>query len=97
MSHCDNALYGWKLDIDKEIPYFALEYSGARNLMSIPCTPLRVSERIANSLLWTIFTTYPNSTQWVALKKGGWTKARNKREAETLARVFDLAITEFGT
>jgi len=90
-------MYGWKLDVEKEIPYFPLEFSGARNLMNIPCTPLRVAERWANSLLWTIFTAYQNSSMWIDRKVGGWKKSRNQREAETLSRVLDLAITEFGT
>jgi hypothetical protein len=92
-----SGMYGWKLDVDKEIPYFPLEFSGARNLMNIPCTPLRVAERWANSLLWTIFTAYQNSSMWIDRKVGGWKKGRNQREAETPARVLDLAITEFGT
>ena len=89
--------YGWKFDVEKEIPYHDLLYSGARNLMAIPCTPLRVSKRWANSLLWTIFTAFQNSTMWVQMKVGGWKKDRNRRESETLARILDLAITEFGT
>ena len=89
--------YGWKFDVEKEIPYYDLEWSGARNLMQIPCTPLRVSKRWANSLLWTIFTACQSATMWVMMKEGGWAKSRNKREAETLARVLDLAVTEFGT
>ena len=28
---------------------------------------------------------------------GGWKKDRNRRESETLARVLNLVITEFGT
>ena len=89
--------YGWKFDVEKEIPYYDLAYSGARNLMSIPCTPLRVSKRWANSLLWSIFNAYQNAATWVQMKVGGWKKDRNRRESETLARVLDLAITEFGT
>ncbi len=85
------------MDVEKEIPYFPLEFSGARSLMNIPCTPLRVAERFANSLLWTIFTAYQNASLWIDRKVGGWKKGRNQREAETLARVLDLAITEFGT
>ena len=65
--------------------------------MSIPRTPLRVSKRWANSLLWSIFNAYQNSATWVQMKVGGWKKDRNRRESETLARVLDLAITEFGT
>lgn len=88
--------YGWKLDAEKEIPYYPLEFSNARSLMTIPCTPLRVSKRLANSLLWTIFNASQNAVTWIINKYGGWHKGRNLREAETLARVLDLAITEFG-
>ena len=89
-------MYGWKFDTEKEIPYYNLQYSGAKSLMEIVVTPLRVSKRFANSLLWTIFTAYQNSTTWVTMKVNGWKKDRNRREAETLARILDLAITEFG-
>ena len=90
-------MHGWKLDVEKEIPYFALEVRGARNVMNIPCTPLRVSKRGANSLLWTIFTAFQSSPTWITQRVGGWKKNRNYREAETLARILDLLITEFGT
>ena len=88
--------YGWKFDVEKKIPSYDLEYSGARTLVQIPCSPLRVSKRWANSLLWTISTAFQNSTMWVSMKVNGWKKDRNRREAETLARVLDLALTEFG-
>ena len=62
----------------------------------MPCTPLRCTKRLANSLLWTIFNACQSTTQWVVQKVGGWTKGRNHREAETLARILDLSIQEFG-
>ena len=33
--------YGWKFDVDKEVPYFPLQYSGARQLMMRGAAPLR--------------------------------------------------------
>ena len=89
--------FGWKLDVEKEIPYYQLEYSGARSLMNTLVTPLRVAKRFANSLLWSIFNSFTNSTLWVEQKPKGWKKDRNDREAQTLSRVLDLAIVEFGT
>ena len=83
------------MDVEKEIPYYPLEYSGAKQLMNILVTPLRCAKRFANALLWQIFNAYQNSTLWVEGKK--WEKGRNRDEARTLSRVLDLAITEFGT
>ena len=37
-----------------------------------------------------------NAIDWVAAKVGGWKKERNRREADTLARVLDLAVIEMG-
>ena len=37
--------FGWKLDVDKEIPYFPLVYLGAHERQKVVCTPLRVSKR----------------------------------------------------
>ena len=37
-------MYGWKLDVDKMIPYYPLAYSGAHALQKAVCTPLRVSK-----------------------------------------------------
>ena len=90
-------MYGWKLDVDKGIPYYPLKFApGAKSLEAIGVTPLRVSRRVANSLLWDIFLAHNNSTTWVERKVKGWKSNRNHREAETLARVLDLAVTEFG-
>ena len=91
--------YGWKFDVEKEIPYFPLQYSGARQLMQIGAAPLRCDKRLANTLLWDMFAANQSATGWVlshAIGKG-WKKERNKREAETLARALDLAIIEMGT
>ena len=88
--------FGWKLDVEKEIPYFPLVYSGAHERQKVVCTPLRVSKRYANSMLWTIYNVQNSATMWVAMKPDGWKKGRNRRECETLARVLDLMMTEFG-
>ena len=37
--------YGWKFDVEKEIPYFPLDRSSARHLMSMGIAPLRCSKR----------------------------------------------------
>ena len=89
-------MFGWKLDVEKEIPYYQMEYSGAKALMNTLVTPLRVAKRYANSMLWTIFNAFTNSTLWVEQKPGGWKSKRSYREAQTLSRVLDLAIIEFG-
>ena len=86
--------FGWKLDVEKEIPYYPLGYSGAEELTKKVVTPLRVSERWANSMLWSIYNVHHSAVLWVSSRI--WKKGRNQREAETLARVLDLAITEFG-
>ena len=88
--------YGWKFDPDKEIPYYPLQNSSARHLMNMGVAPLRVNKRFANSLLWTIYSAKMSAMDWVAGKVGGWKKERNRREADTLARVLDLAVIELG-
>ena len=88
--------FGWKLDVDKEIPYYPLVYSGAHERQRVVCAPLRVAKRFANAMLWSIYNVHTSATLWVAMKPGGWKKGRNRREADTLARVLDLMLTEFG-
>ena len=88
--------FGWKLDVDKEIPYFPLVYSGAHERQKVVCTPLRVSKRYANSMLWTIYNVQNSAAMWVMMKPDGCKKGRNRRECETLARVLDLTMTDFG-
>ena len=62
--------YGWKFDVEKEVPYFPLQYSGARSLMSRGAAPLRVGERWANALMWDIFSAYDGAVQWVDRVQG---------------------------
>ena len=90
--------YGWKFDVEKEIPYFPLQYSGARQLMQMGAAPLRVDKRLANCLLWRIFNAFQAAVTWVdRVRVGGWKRERNRREADTISRALDLAIIEFGT
>ena len=84
------------MDVEKEIPYFPLNYSGAQKRQDVVCTPLRVSHRFANTLMWSIYTVHDSAAAWSAMKEGGYKKGRNKKESDTLCRVLDLAITEFG-
>ena len=88
--------YGWKFDADKELPYYDLRNTGIKYLEGVGSTPLRVKKKAANSMLWEVFGTNHSCAEFVDRKPGGWTKGRNRREADTLARVIDLAVVEFG-
>ena len=90
--------YGWKFDVEKEIPYFPLDRSSARHLMNMGIAPLRSNKRLANSLLWEIYSTHTSALHFVdaCRRPSGWTKERNRREAETLGRILDLGVVELG-
>ena len=62
--------------------------------MNMGVAPLRVTKRFANSLLWTIYSAKMNAVDWVASKVEGWKEDRNRREADTLARILDRAVIE---
>ena len=87
---------GWKFDPDKELPIYPLHNTGARFLEGIGATPLRVSKRYANSILWRAFASHMSVTDFVRMKPGGWKAKRNEREALTIARMLDLLVTEVG-
>ena len=86
--------YGWKLDVEKEIPYYPLEFSGVKHLLGAGVTPLRVEKRLANSLPWSIYNAHSSAVEWATRKK--WNKPRQETEAKTLARILDLGFIEFG-
>ena len=54
-------------------------------------------------MIWTVYSASHSALDFVARtpgpsgKSGEWVKERNRREADTLARILDLAIIEFGT
>jgi hypothetical protein len=71
-----------------------LESSGARVLMNTGVPPLRVSKKVAPSLLWVIFGSYTSSVHFV--QASSFKKRRNEREARTIAVALDLAICQNG-
>ena len=75
---------------------YPLQNTGARFLQGVGATPLRVSKRNANSILWQIFSSHMTATDFIRAKPGGWTAKRNEREALTIARMLDLLVTEVG-
>jgi hypothetical protein len=56
--------------------------------------PLRVSQRLANNIMWEIWSSSMSCEQWV--EKIPFKGKGEKREAATLARAIDLMVMESG-
>jgi hypothetical protein len=71
-----------------------LEQSGAKVLELTGVSPLRVTKRLAPSLLWVIYGAHTSAGHFVVHAQ--FKKLRNEREALTLARALDIAICQEG-
>jgi hypothetical protein len=78
-------------------PYYDLGVTKIRHMMHLQGgLPLRVTQRLANSLLYDIFLAEMSACDWVESYIPNAKKSFPKREMRTLARMLDIHIMEMG-
>ena len=78
-------------------PYYDLGVTKIRHMMHLQGgLPLRVTQRLSNSLMYDIFLAEMSAHDWVESYILNAKKSFPKREMRTLARILDIHIMEMG-